>query len=69
MQAPVIGNSPAPEVAPIPVGENFAAVLELTPASVSENSAAAPEPMTILGAIAAGGAILGRKKLQRKANA
>ncbi|MBM0745043.1 hypothetical protein JOY44_26355 (plasmid) [Phormidium sp. CLA17] len=42
---------------------------EVTPISVGENSAAAPEPMTILGAIAAGSAILGRKKLQRKANA
>ena len=38
-------------------------------ASASENATAAPEPMTMLGAMAAGGAVLGRKKLQRKGTA
>lgn len=33
------------------------------------SSAAVPEPLTVLGAVAAGGAVLGRKKLQRKAQA
>ncbi len=33
------------------------------------NSAAAPEPTTMLGMMAAGGAILGRKRLQRKKEA
>jgi len=36
---------------------------------VPENSAAVPEPLTILGSITAGMAFLGRKKLQRKAEA
>ncbi len=33
------------------------------------SSAAVPEPLTVLGAVAAGGAVLGRKKLQRKQGA
>jgi hypothetical protein len=41
----------------------------LLPESGGGNSAAVPEPTTMLGAIAAGGAFLGRKRLQRKKEA